>query len=321
MIMSKFLMIKEQIKLLYSRHSNYANYILRFLLTLFSLIVITYNVGFNPTFSHPAVIIIISLISAVLPLNIDVIILLLFVLLHLFTLSPEVAIATAIIFFVMYILYFRYTFKEGLVVILLPILFFLKIPYVIPIVMGIIIGPISIVPVTFGTIIYFILAFVSKNKTLITNMSTESGITKMTMVFEAVFNNKLFLLTFFSFLVIIMLVCIIKKLSIDYATVISIIIGGVANIVIMLLGYIILDLKGTMSVAFMIIGSVISILIAYIVNFIFLSVDYSRSEYAQFEDDEYYYYVKAIPKVNITTKEVNVKRINIQNIRRKQKKS
>ena len=40
------------------------------------------------------------------------------------------------------------------------------------------------------------------------------------------------------------------------------------------------------------------------------SVDYARSERLQFEDDEYYYYVKAIPKVAVTTPEKTVKKIN-----------
>lgn len=40
------------------------------------------------------------------------------------------------------------------------------------------------------------------------------------------------------------------------------------------------------------------------------SVDYARSERLQFEDDEYYYYVKAIPKVAMTTPEKTVKKIN-----------
>ena len=30
----------------------------------------------------------------------------------------------------------------------------------------------------------------------------------------------------------------------------------------------------------------------------------------QFEDDEYYYYVKAIPKMSVNARDVNVKRIN-----------
>ena len=42
----------------------------------------------------------------------------------------------------------------------------------------------------------------------------------------------------------------------------------------------------------------------------FFSVDYSRTEYVQYEDDEYYYYVKAVPKINIVNAEVKVKQIN-----------
>ena len=42
----------------------------------------------------------------------------------------------------------------------------------------------------------------------------------------------------------------------------------------------------------------------------FFSVDYSRSENLQFEDDEYYYYVKAVPKLSVTRSEKTVKRIN-----------
>ena len=44
-------------------------------------------------------------------------------------------------------------------------------------------------------------------------------------------------------------------------------------------------------------------------NFSF-NLDYSRTEKVQFEDDEYYYYVKAVPKVTVTTPEHKVKKIN-----------
>ena len=42
------------------------------------------------------------------------------------------------------------------------------------------------------------------------------------------------------------------------------------------------------------------------------SLDYSRTEYVQFEDDEYYYYVKAVPKISIAVPQKKVKKINAQ---------
>ena len=41
-----------------------------------------------------------------------------------------------------------------------------------------------------------------------------------------------------------------------------------------------------------------------------ISEDYSRSEHLQFEDDEYYYYVKAIPKRYVSVKAKTVKKIS-----------
>ena len=46
------------------------------------------------------------------------------------------------------------------------------------------------------------------------------------------------------------------------------------------------------------IGLLVSVMLAMIYNFFFFSVDYTRTEYVQFEDDDYYYYVKAVPKMS-----------------------
>ena len=44
-------------------------------------------------------------------------------------------------------------------------------------------------------------------------------------------------------------------------------------------------------------------------NDVIFNVDYSRTENVQFEDDEYFYYVKAIPKMSVEAKDVSVKRM------------
>ena len=64
------------------------------------------------------------------------------------------------------------------------------------------------------------------------------------------------------------------------------------------------------SIVGIIIGSIFSVLIAKVVEFFAFHVDYSRAEKVQFEDDEYYYYVKAVPKITVATPSKTVKRIN-----------
>ena len=76
----------------------------------------------------------------------------------------------------------------------------------------------------------------------------------------------------------------------------------------MVVGSVALDVE--VHYASLIIGSVISAVIGFGLELMLFSVDYARTEYLQFEDDEYYYYVKALPKVSVSAPEKQVKRIN-----------
>jgi hypothetical protein len=62
----------------------------------------------------------------------------------------------------------------------------------------------------------------------------------------------------------------------------------------------------------MILGTLGSGILAVIIQFFHLALDYTGVEHVQFEDEDYYYYVKAVPKINVTTPQINVKRINPQ---------
>ena len=57
-------------------------------------------------------------------------------------------------------------------------------------------------------------------------------------------------------------------------------------------------------------GSILSTGIGFLIEFLCFNLDYSRTEKVQFEDDEYYYYVKAVPKVNLSSKEKQIKKIS-----------
>ena len=67
----------------------------------------------------------------------------------------------------------------------------------------------------------------------------------------------------------------------------------------------------------MTLGIVLSCAAAGAYHFFVFAVDYSRTEYVQFEDDEYYYYVKAVPKLTVTRPDVKVKRINTRKAARR----
>ena len=152
---------------------------------------------------------------------------------------------------------------------------------------------------------------ISKNATAINNISDGStSVTSINSIINMMGNNVEMILTIVAFIVTILVVYFIKRTSVNNSWSIAIIVGGIVDLVIILVGSTVLNTNS--SLIWIIVGTLISVLLAFIVQFFVFSVDYSRIEHTQFEDDEYYYYVKAVPKINVTAPEMNVKRINAQ---------
>ena len=227
---------------------------------------------------------------------------------HAYALSLEVFAMAAGLLAVMYILYFRVSPKYGYVLVLTPIAFLLKIPYAVPLTMGLLGGPACVVPVACGTVFYYLIYYMKNNEAMLASSETEQMTSRLSYLVENVLNNKTVILTVLVFAVVLMIVYAIHRLSADHAWHIAIGAGAVTNIVLFLVGALVMQVK--VPIIQLILGTLVSIVIAMAVEFFVFSVDYSRTEYAQFEDDEYYYYVKAVPKMSIAVSDKQVKRIN-----------
>ena len=60
----------------------------------------------------------------------------------------------------------------------------------------------------------------------------------------------------------------------------------------------------------LIVYTVVSVVVGLLLEFFVFGGDYSRTERLEYEDDEYYYYVKAVPKAAVATSERSIKKIN-----------
>ena len=56
--------------------------------------------------------------------------------------------------------------------------------------------------------------------------------------------------------------------------------------------------------------------IGIILTYFIMDLDYSQVQNVQFEDDDYYYYVTAVPKIRLAREEKKVKKITGSNKRR-----
>ncbi len=305
--MTTLLVAKQYMKLFYSKYEIYITPFLKFLLAFTALRLINSRLGYMAAVNRLPIVLIVALMCSFMPTNFIVIMAALFILLHLYAFSLECTIVIGAAFLLMFLLYFRFSPKDTAVVVLTPVCFVLKIPYVIPISMGLIGTPASAVSVACGIIVYYMIHYVNVNVSLLRGMTEEETAAKFKIVIDGILNNKEMVVTIVAFAVTLILVYIIRRLSIDYAWTIAMAAGAFVNVMVILIGDLMFDTN--VSILGTVIGTVVSLLLTGIMQFFVFHVDYSRTEKVQFEDDEYYYYVKAVPKVTVTRPEKQVKQI------------
>ena len=306
--MTSLLELKQHLKLFYSKFDTYIIPVLKFLLAMAVFFTINGQIGFMEKAAGPAVSLLLALLCAFLPVNMIAVFGALLICLHAFALSIEVFAMAAGLLFIMYALYFRVAPGYGYVLAITPLAFFLDIPYVVPLVMGLLGGPVCAVPVACGTIVYYLIFYMKNNTTMLTNPESEEMASRLTYLVENILNNKTVLLTILVFAVTLMIVYAIRRMSMDYAWYLAIGAGAVVNVVLFLIGSLVMSIS--IEILPLVLGTLVSLVIAMAVEFFVFSVDYSRTEYTQFEDDEYYYYVKAVPKMSIAIPEKKVKKIS-----------
>ena len=305
--MDKVLEIRAYLLKFYAKYSRYVGGVFRFVLALSTFLFISNNIGFKDILSNIAVTIGLAAVCIFLPTSMTVLFAAIMVVIQLFTLAPGVGIVAGLLMLIMFIFYFRYTPKKGAVLLLTLVASVLNVPVLVPIVFGMIGGPACVIPIAFGTIIYYMITYVKSYATLIETVAESGIIAQIPSFTQQLFGNHEMWMTIVAFTICLLLVYYIRRLSIDYAWEIAAITGALVNLLVMTLGYVVLDV--TLDVA-LIPSSIIAVAIAIIVKIFVFSVNYARSEHLQFEDDEYYYYVKAVPKVSMTVREKKVKTIN-----------
>lgn len=305
--MSFLLEVRDMIRNFYSKYEVYILPFMKFLLAFFVLLIINLNLGYMTKINSVTIVLVASLLCSFLPINLLIVVSAVFVLLHLYAISLECAIVALAVFLLMFLLYYRFAPKDALVVLFLPLAFGLKIPVFVAIIAGLLCGPASVVSVACGVIVYYVINYMKVNATVISAMELDNVISKFRYVIDGILGNKEMILFIISFCATTIIVYIIRRLSVDHAWTIAMFVGAVCNVVILLLGNLTYDTE--LSIGVIIIGSIVSVLLAKVVQFFAFNVDYTRTEYVQFEDDEYYYYVKAIPKNTVTKSKRTVKKI------------
>ena len=308
--MNKLLEIKDKAVKFCGEYEHFILPVVRFAVAFIAFITIDLNIGYMAKISSMLVALLLALVCALLPVNAILWIASIMILLDMYALSIEVFAITFVLFLVLYFVYFRFAPKDGMLVILTPICFQLHIPSVMPVAAGLLRRAYSVVAIICGTLLYYFFDGIRQNASALAEVVDKKGqsTTKLNVTMGQLLDNKEMFIVMAIFVITTLVVYQVRRLKINNSWTVATIAGGLVQLVALVVAYLVLGLPE--KIIWLVLSTVAAIFAGVVIQFIFMNLDYARTENVQFEDDEYYYYVKAIPKVAVTTPEKTVKKIN-----------
>lgn len=306
--MDNIYIVRGKLQEIYAEYSRIIDKGIQFILALATFVAINQNVGFMKLAASPVVSLALAVICTFLPVNVILIVAGVLILAHMSAVSLGILGTTLVVFLIMYVFFFRMTPKYAVIVLATVLAFVFKIPYVIPVVCGLVLTPVGLVPMVCGAIVYYMMVYVKKASASLESSGLRASVSVATKYLKQIFQSKEMWVIVFAFIIAFFVVYTLRRASMDQAWKIAIVAGSVVNIIVIAAGSIALGVHT--SYGSLIVGSALAILVGLGLELFLFSVDYARCESLQYEDDEYYYYVKAVPKVSIASPEKMVKHIN-----------
>ena len=304
--MTQLLVLREHIQKFYQKYAPFLNLFFRFMIGFVAFSSINRIIGYNPVLNQVYVELFLAALSMLMPGGVLLFASAAFASVHIFYVSRILAFVVALIFAIFYFAYLKFVPKHAYAVFAIPIAFPLNLVYGVPVFLGLIMTPIAIVPITCGVGIYFLLQAV----TFVVSSSVDTSTNLYHTVLQQFFESEEMYVMIIVFSLVSIIVYVLRNREWNYAFEIAIVSGVVSNAVLLLIIKYLLDIN--INVVSIVTGSILSGVLVWVIQFMRLALNYASVEHLQFEDEEYYYYVRAVPKINLAAPSKRVKRINVR---------
>ncbi len=302
--MTQFLLLKEHIRNIYQKYSSLFHLLFRFIMGFLTFLSINRVVGYQPLLNHVYVEILLGLVTMIMPVEIMVFLAAMYVVVHVFYVSRILSLAIAVIFLILYLLYVQFVPRHGYIILAVPIAFALGIPYGIPVLLGLVFSTVSIIPMSIGIGIYYLL----RTLTSVVASASDDTINLFQVLMNQMVENQEMYVTICIFAVVLVVVYGIRNLRQDYSFEIAVFVGMILNTILLLIENYLLAIN--LNILYFILGTLLSGVLVWLIQMFRITINYASVENLQFEDEEYYYYVRAVPKMSVATQNKRVKRFN-----------
>ena len=290
------LRIRRDIQKFCQKHSKGIRFALKLILGV--LLFLSINDLYGKTEQSAMILaVILGVICAVLPFNVTYLMSSVLITIHLCQISWDLVAFYLAFVLLSYLMVCRIKPEASVIIAFTPLFFYLRVPFLLPLAVGMFSNLIGVGAMIFGVLLYFFGGYIKGVVVLLSSTTGGDSIIAVKNVIDSFSGDEQCLLLLAAFVVSAVLMYLLYHQSFDYAWYIAILVGGLSGFFVCLAGGFAFDIQGR-NLGYLI-SILISMLIAILIQFFRCIIDYGSVEYIEFEDDEYYYYVKAVPKVTV----------------------
>jgi hypothetical protein len=206
----------------------------------------------------------------------------------------------------MYLVYIKFFPKCGMAIMLTVILFLWNLEFAVPFVVAIFAGASGAVPAALGVLIYYFAKYTEEVSKLLPKTTAADIVSSLAskgnksqtdglqFMIEHMIKNKEMFAMMGVFILTILVIGVIYNMHFKYSQYIALAAGAIANVFSYIYMCFTLELDANLTGCVK--GMLLGLLVVVIVRFFKGFLDYGHTERVVFEDDEYFYYVKAVPK-------------------------
>lgn len=307
--MIQLLLIRDSIKNIVKKYNAAIIPVFRFIAAFAAFALINGNLGYNEKLSGISVVVMLSAISAFFPMGVTVFLAGLLMVVHIYSASMLLSLIFVVIIAILYFMLVRFAPEYSSLIIAIPVLSFFHLEALTPMAVGLTCNPIAVFAMIPGILVSTLFNIIKEAVKMSSGTTQiEDNLQIYIYVIKSLIENKLMILYIVAAICVFFATYICRRLAVSYAYLLGVIAGMIVNLLVMVIGGLVLDVK--IGVLWVFLGTVLSGAFALVVQFFKYLLDYSSVEHLQFDDDDYLYYVTAVPKLSVTSPNLNILKIN-----------
>ncbi len=268
------------------------------------LLVMRQMFGFHDLLSSNMILIPLGIICFFVPLSAAGLIMMIYTTLQVMSLSQSAGVMLFLMFMLSYIFSNAYQARQLTHFVGVTVLYRMHIPYLAPLWAGLFGNISEVTTIICGSVISFYLKTVHDSVPQIAD--APDTVNALDLV-QSMVSNPMFFVYELAIVGMFVMVWLFRSSKLKHSWVWAVIFGTLTEFVIMLGGSLFLnDSRGLTQIT---VGSLVTLIVGILLFFVFQDLDFKRVETVQFSDDEYYYYVTAVPRIRLAEEDKEIKKI------------